>query len=131
MTGRRGALVAGVAVAVALIAGCGVEVPDDVADRATSTAPTTAPAPSTTEAPTSDDELEQALLDNGYTVGESECGAEALREELDEDQIDEIIGADSVEDIDPSSAADFADAIGGCLDEEDDGGSGPGRGPGG
>lgn len=105
------------AATVALVAGCGVEVPDDVADRATSTAPTTEANPATTEAPTSDDPLEQALLNNGYEPGEATCGAERLRAELDDDQIDEVIGADDVGEIDPRDAADFADAIDECLED--------------
>lgn len=112
---------------------CGVEVPDDVADRATSTS-STSEATTTTEAPTSDDELEQALLDNGYTPEEATCGAESLRRDLDDDQITEIIEADSVTDIDEQLAVEFADAIGGCLegaDDDPDDPSGPGRGPGG
>ena len=107
-------------VGVVALAACGVEVPDDVAVRATSTTATTEAAPPTTEAPTSDDELEQALLDNGYTEAEARCGAEALRERLDDDQVDEIVGADSVTDINEGTAADFADAIGGCLEEGSD-----------
>ncbi len=127
---RCAGVVAGVAMALLVTAGCGVEVPDDVADRATSTAPTTEPAATTTESPTSDDELEQALLNNGYEPEEATCGAERLREELDDDQIDEVIGAESVEDIDERLATDFADAISGCLDAGT-GTTGGGRGPGG
>ncbi len=120
-------LVAGL---VWLVAACGVEVPDDVAARAASTTSASEGATTTTEAPTSDDDLEQALLDNGYTLDEATCGAEALREELDTDQIEEITGAESVDDIDRGSAEDFADAIGGCLSEDSDPAAPSGR-PGG
>ncbi len=116
----RGRVALAVAVALGVLAACGVEVPDDVAARATSTTATTDPAPTTTEAPTSADELEQALLDNGYTADEATCGAAALREDLDSDQVDEIIGADSVEDIGEDTAADFAEAVDGCLEEGSD-----------
>lgn len=111
--GRRSAL-AGLAVA-AVLGACGVEVPDDVAvdvDRSTD-----ASGPSTTEPPTSDDPLEQALIDNGYTLDEARCAAENLREELDEDEIDDIVEADSLEDISVSSADEFADAVQPCIED--------------
>lgn len=114
------------------MAACGVEVPEDVADRATSTQATTEASVTTTEAPRSDDELEQALLDNGYTEDEAQCGAENLRDDLDADEIDEVIGADDIEEIDPRTAADFGEAISECLDDgSDDEGPGADRGPGG
>lgn len=129
--GRRWAATAAVVAGSVLACGaCGVEVPDDVAARATSTS-STSEATTTTVAPTSDDELEQALLDNGYTQEEATCGAEALRADLDDDQVEEIIEADSVTDIDERLASEFADAIGGCLEGTDEDPSGPGRGPGG
>lgn len=106
-------LIAAALVLVAL-AGCGVEVPDDVAARATTT--TVAPASSTTAPPMSDDEVEQALIDNGYTAEEARCGAEQLRRQLDEDEIREIVEAESVDDIDPALASRFADALGGCVE---------------
>lgn len=99
------------------LAACGVEVPDEVASRATSTTTTTEGGTPTTEAPTSDDELEQALLDNGYTLDEARCGADNLRAEVDDDEIDEIIEADTIEDIDPAMAADFASALQDCVQD--------------
>ena len=106
------AVLCGLALACAA-AGCGVEVPDDVAE-ATST--TTAPESTTTAPPMSDDELEQALIDNGYTLGEARCGAENLREQLDDSQIQDLIEADDIEDIRESTATAFAAALQPCLD---------------
>jgi hypothetical protein len=128
---RRSIVVLVVGLAAALAA-CGVEVPDDVAEDLQSTS-TTVDAPATTETPTSDDELEQALIDNGYTLAEAECGAENLRQTLDEDEIGSIVGADTIEDISASTARAFAEALRPCVedgaggeddepDEGDDGG---------
>jgi len=111
-------------VVVLMMVGCGVEVPDDVAARATSTTTTSEAGPSTTATPTSDDPLEQALIDNGYSADEATCGATNLREELDEDQVDDIIGAEDIDDIGADTAADFARALRDCVDNdasEDDG----------
>jgi len=101
------------------VAACGVEVPEDVADeieaaRETDRAPDT---PDTTEAPTSDDDLEQALIDNGYTLEEARCGAENLRERLDDDEIEEVIAADTIEDIGFGVATEFADALRPCVED--------------
>lgn len=121
---RRAGLGALLAVALGLAA-CGVEVPDDVAERATGTTTTTEGAPATTEVPRSDDELEQALIDNGYSLDEARCGAERLRTELPDDEIREIIEADAITDISPRAAADFAAALRPCVTgEEDDEGEG-------
>lgn len=119
-------LAAGACSLLALV-GCGVEVPDDVARRSNSTTSTTEAPPRTTEAPTSDDELEQVLLDNGYTPDEAGCGAANLRDSLEESQIDEILGAGSIDDIDGPTASDFAAALRDCL-EGDGGGGDDGRG---
>jgi hypothetical protein len=117
VTGRRRRAVAVVAVALAgLVAACGVEVPDDVAEDLRTTTTTTG-APSTTETPTSDDELEQALIDNGYTQDEAVCGAENLRAALDEDGIRTIIDADTIEDISASTARAFANALRPCVED--------------
>jgi hypothetical protein len=98
----------------ALVAGCGVEVPDDVAE-ATST--TTEPPESTTTAPpTSDDELEQVLLDNGFSLEEARCGAANLREELSASEVQEILRVDDVEDIRESTSIAFSAALDPCLD---------------
>jgi hypothetical protein len=106
-------------------AACGVEVPDDVAADLRETS-TTTEAATTTEVPTSDDELEQALIDNGYTAEESRCGAENLRDALDEDELQTIIDAGSIEDISASTARAFADAIQPCVED----GGAPGEDPG-
>jgi len=110
--------VAALAVAAAgLVAACGVEVPDDVAADVRSSSTTEADAPVTTETPTSDDELEQALIDNGYTLEEAECGAANLREVLDEDEVATIVEADTIEDISASTARAFADALRPCVED--------------
>lgn len=110
---RRGAI-CGLALAVAsVLVGCGVEVPDDVTAATSSTAE--APASTTTAPPMSDDELEQALIDNGYTLDEARCGAENLREQLADSQIQELIRTD-INDIRESTATAFADALQPCLD---------------
>lgn len=96
------------------LAGCGVEVPDDVATATSTTEP--GDAATTTEAPRSDDELEQALIDNGYSLEEARCGAENLRAELGESQIQEVIRADDIEDIRESTATAFARALQPCVD---------------
>ncbi len=110
----RGVLL-GLALATsAALAGCGVEVPDDVAAGTTST---TEPAASTTTAPPmSDDEIEQALIDNGYSLAEARCGAENLREQLPDSQIEEVLRSDDIEDIPESAATAFAEALQPCLD---------------
>lgn len=140
MTGLRGrrcaplsAVLAAVALAVA--AGCGVEVPDDVAEEVREEATTTSTTPATTEPPTSDDELEQALIDNGYTAEEAACGAENLRAELPDDEIATIVEADTIEDISPTTARAFASALqpcvsagGGAVEDDDDDGGGSGIG---
>lgn len=127
---RRAAATLGVAL-LGLLAACGVEVPDDVAEDVRESSTTVAEVPATTETPTSDDELEQALIDNGYTLDESRCGAENLREELDESEVRSIVEADTIEDISASTARAFADALRPCVEdgaepgeepEEDDGG---------
>lgn len=101
--------------ATSVLVGCGVEVPDEVA---TATAPTTEQQGSTTTVPPmSDDELEQALIDNGYSLDEARCGAENLRAELGDGQIQEVIRADDIEDIRESTATAFARALQPCLDE--------------
>jgi len=109
-----------------VIAGCGVDVPDDVADDIEDArdASTTEPPTSTTEAPTSDDHLEQALIDNGYTLAEARCGATNLREVLTDEEIAEIVAADFVDDIDPDLADSFADALQPCV-EDGAGSAGP------
>jgi hypothetical protein len=107
------AVLCGLAVAcAAVVSGCGVEVPDDVA---TATSTTTAPESTTTAPPMSDDELEQALIDNGYTLGEARCGAENLREELSESQIQELIETD-INDIRESTATAVAEALQPCVE---------------
>lgn len=114
------------------LAACGVEVPDDIASRATSTTTTTTAVPQTTAVPTSDDELEQALIDNGFSLAEARCGAEALRESLSEGEIEEITGLESIGDIDASLAEDYREAVSPCVengaDDDDDGGGGGGGG---
>ncbi len=137
---RRAAAVVVVAVA-GIVAACGVEVPDDVAADVRSSSTEAEEAPATTETPTSDDELEQALIDNGYTLAEAECGAENLRAALDEADIASIVDADTIEDISASTARAFADALRPCVedgadgdepdeaDEPDDGDDGIGRMP--
>lgn len=107
------ALVVGV---VALAGACGVEVPDDVAADIRDTT-TTTEAPTTTETPRSDDPLEQALIDNGYTLAEAECGAENLRGALDEDEVRSIVDADTIEDISPGTARGFAAALQPCVED--------------
>lgn len=102
-------------VVVASLAACGVEVPDDVATA--STTPTTEAPPSSTEPPTSDDDLEQALIGYGYSVEEAECGAANLRDELDDAEIEALVAADSIEDIPPGTAIDFADALRPCVED--------------
>lgn len=121
---RRAALVSFVAGLVAVAAACGVEVPDDVAEDLRETT-TTTEVPSTTETPTSDDELEQALIDNGYTAAEAACGAANLRDTLDDDQIATIVEADTIEDISASTARTFAAALRPCV--QTGGGSRPER----
>ena len=114
-----------VVVAVAgVLAACGVEVPDDVAADVRATSTTGDEAPATTETPTSDDELEQALIDNGYTLAEAECGAENLREALDEAEVASIVDADTIEDISASTARAFADALRPCVEDGADPGQG-------
>jgi hypothetical protein len=104
-------------------------VPDDVAADIRDTT-TTTEAPTTTETPRSDDPLEQALIDNGYTLAEAECGAGNLRESLDEDEVQSIVDADTIEDISPGAARGFADALQPCVEDgaepgdPDDGGGG-------
>jgi hypothetical protein len=111
--GARGVLL--VLATASVLVGCGVEVPDEVA---TATAPSTEPAASTTTAPPmSDDEIEQALLDNGYSLAEARCGAENLREQLPDSQIEEVLRSDDIEDIRESTADAFADALQPCLDQ--------------
>lgn len=117
MTGIRRRAAAALLVGVlGLVGACGVEVPDDVAADIRDTT-TTTDAPTTTETPRSDDDLEQALIDNGYTLAEAECGAENLRAALDEDEIRSIIGADTIEDISPSTARGFARALQPCVED--------------
>ena len=101
-------------VAASVLVGCGVEVPDDVA---TATAPSTEPASTTTAPPMSDDEIEQALIDNGYSLAEARCGAENLREQLPDSQIEEVLRSDDIEDIPESAATAFAEALQPCLDQ--------------
>jgi hypothetical protein len=130
-TTRRRALAVLVVALLGLAGACGVEVPDDVAEDLRETTTTTDDAPSTTETPTSDDELEQALIDNGYTLAEAECGAENLRDQLGEDEVRSIVDAETIEDISASTARAFADALRPCVEDgaEGDGGSdGPGSG---
>lgn len=131
MTGVRCRAAAVLAVVVGLavgLAACGVEVPDDVAAEVRESSTTAADdAPSTTETPTSDDELEQALIDNGYTLAEAECGAENLREALDEAEVASIVDADTIEDISASTARAFADALRPCVEDGADPGSGGGE----
>jgi hypothetical protein len=122
---RRRACVALVAAVVGLAAGlaaCGVEVPDDVAADLRDPSTTTETAPATTEIPTSDDELEQALIDNGYSLAEAECGAENLRGALGEDEVTSIVEADTIEDISASTARAFADALRPCVEDGADAG---------
>ncbi len=123
---RRAALavVVGVLGLAGGLAACGVEVPDEVADDLRDTS-TTADAPATTETPTSDDELEQALIDNGYTLDEAVCGAANLREELDDPEVRTIIEADTIEDISASTARAFADALRPCVEDGADPGEDP------
>jgi len=129
---RRWAVLAAVAAAAALAgAGCGVEVPEEVAARATSTTTTVAPGPATTAPPTSADPLEQALIDNGYTVEEARCGAERLRQVLDDDEVQAIVEAESLDDIDPDTAARFAAALRRCVEGAGDPGEGGDPGGGG
>lgn len=111
---RRRALLA--VLAAVVLMGCGVEVPDDVGTGDDGQA-TTEAVPTTTEPPTSDDPLEQALIDNGYSLDEARCAAENLREALDDDEIEDIIEADSLDDISISSAEDFAEAVQPCIED--------------
>lgn len=127
MTAPRRALVLVAAAVLAVAAACGVEVPDDVAAEVASSSTTEPGAPSTTAVPTSDDELEQTLIDNGYSLDEARCGAANLRDQLDDDEVDAIIDADTIEDIPSGTARDFADALRPCLA----GGAAPGGDPGG
>ncbi|QYG90966.1 hypothetical protein HC251_15005 [Iamia sp. SCSIO 61187] len=136
MTGTRRRAGAALLVGVLALAGaCGVEVPDDVAADIRDTT-TTTEAPTTTETPRSDDPLEQALIDNGYTLAEAECGAENLRETLDEDEVQSIVDADTIEDISAGTARGFADALQPCVEDgadpgdPDDSGDGDGDGDG-
>lgn len=125
-TGRRRALAVVLVGVVALAAACGVEVPDEVADDLRGST-TSTEATTTTETPSSDDELEQALIDNGYSEEEAACGAENLRESLDERQIQTIVDAESIEDIAPSTGRAFAAALRPCVQGEGpDGPDGPG-----
>jgi hypothetical protein len=138
----RRAVAALVVAVVGVLAACGVEVPDDVAAEVREPSTTAADdAPSTTETPTSDDELEQALIDNGYTLAEAQCGAGNLREALDEAEVASIVEADTIEDISASTARAFADALRPCVEDgatpgagdepsEPDDGDGIGRMPG-
>jgi len=130
VTTRRRAVVALVVGLAGLMgaAACGVEVPDDVAADLRETT-TTTDAATTTELPTSDDELEQALIDNGYSIEESRCGAENLRAALDEDELQTIIDAGSIEDISASTARAFADAIQPCVEDGGAPGTDPGEEP--
>lgn len=121
---RLRALVALAVGVVALGAACGVEVPDDVAADIRASTTTTVDAPAPTEVPTSDDELEQALIDNGYSLDEAECGAANLRDELDDDEVRSIIEADTIEDISPDTARRFAEALRPCVEDGADPGSG-------
>lgn len=136
----RAALGAGLVALVALVAACGVEVPDEVADDLRGTT-TTTEVPATTETPQSEDELEQALIDNGYSEEEAACGAQNLREALDEEQIASIVEAETIEDISPSTGRAFARALAPCVEgggrpgfegpnppDEDDDGPDPGAG---
>lgn len=112
-------IAAGVTAGSLLLAACGVEVPDDVADDIEDARDetTTTEATPTTEVPTSDDDLEQSLIDNGYTLEEAQCGAENLRERLDDDEIAEIIEADTIEDIGFDTATEFAEALRPCVED--------------
>ncbi|HEU5150888.1 MAG TPA: hypothetical protein VFU19_10350 [Iamia sp.] len=117
---RRGVATRLVALLAALgagLAGCGVEVPDDVAADVRTSSTTEPGAPPTTETPRSDDELEQALIDNGYSLAEAECGAGRLRDALDDDEIATIVDADTIEDISASTARAFADALRPCVED--------------
>lgn len=118
---RRSATAAAILLLVVggLLAACGVEVPDDVAadieaDRRTTS---TSGVAATTVPPTSDDALEQTLIDNGYTLAEARCGAQNLRERLSEAEIAEIVAADTVEEIEPGLAEAFADALQPCVED--------------
>jgi hypothetical protein len=113
---RRAVAVLVVALA-GLVTACGVEVPDDVADDIRSSTTAADEVPATTETPRSDDELEQALIDNGYTQDEAVCGAANLRDELDEAEIRTIVDADTIEDISASTARAFADALRPCVED--------------
>lgn len=122
-----------VALVGAVLGACGVEVPDDVAADIERSTTTTTEVPTTTAVPTSDDELEQALIDNGYTLEEARCGAENLRDRLSDAEVREVIEADTIEDIGFSTANDFADALRPCVEggaAGDDGDDGPGDGDG-
>lgn len=113
----RRAVVALVVALAGVAAACGVEVPDDVAADIRSSTTVADEAPATTETPRSDDELEQALIDNGYTLDEAECGAANLRDELDEAEVRTIVEADTIEDISASTARAFADALRPCVED--------------
>ncbi len=115
------------AAAVLALGACGVELPDDVAARASTTTTTSTTIPSTTAVPNSDDELEQTLIDNGFSLEEAQCGAKALKDALSADEIDAINGLENLENIDSSIAEEYADAVSPCVkdgaDPDEDGGN--------
>ncbi len=120
---RAGAVaaLAGLLGLVGAVAACGVEVPDDVVAEIEASTTTTVDVPRTTETPTSADALEQALIDNGYTLEEARCGAANLRAVLDDAEVRSIIEADTIEDISGRTARDFAAALRPCVED----GAGP------
>lgn len=118
---RRSRPAGTVAAILALVAGaaCGVDVDAGVPSSTTTTSPVD--VTTTTEEP-SDDELVVLLEANGYTREEAECAATALRDELTDEEIEEIVETDDLEDFDASIADDFADAVNPCLDGSSDDG---------
>ncbi len=110
-TGGRARLV--VLAAGLVLAGCGVEVDAS----APSTTTTIIDATITTgSVPPSDDPLVAMLERNGYSREEATCGADELRNELSDHEVDSIVDARDLTDIDPSIAEEFGDIMSDCLD---------------
>jgi len=102
-----------VALALALaLAGCGVEV-DAAAPTTSATTATTLVAP---PVPPSDDALVNMLERNGYSRDEATCGAEQLRDQLSSDEVDSLVDAQDLTDIDPTIADEFGSIMSDCLD---------------
>jgi hypothetical protein len=98
------------------VAACGVEVPEG-AGRPEPTSTTTTTEVPTTETPRGRDDVEQFLIDNGFSLAEARCGASSLRDELTHSQVEALLEAGNLAEIDDRVADAYAAALQRCLDQ--------------